>query len=139
EFRRVLFRLLLRKVGVARLPAAAPLDLLESDLSSQDATRGEIEAVVLGGKVKDAVQIVELQDVRRVRTFSAFFPTNGGVLQIPVGSRVRVSGVFKAETDSLPDYGQVINSFQIFANAPGDIRVLARPSWWTAQHTVWAL
>src|SRR5207237_10401341 len=54
-----LVQALLRKVGVARLPAAAPLDLLESDLSSQDATRGEIEAVVLGGKVKDAVQIVE--------------------------------------------------------------------------------
>ena len=109
-------------------------------MSNQDATRGQIEAVLLGSTAKDALQILELQELKRERAFSAYMPTNHGALPpIPVGSRVRLEGVFKAGTDTLPDFGQVISSFQMYLNSPQDVVVLKRPPWWTARHTLWLL
>jgi signal transduction histidine kinase len=135
-----LVQALARKVGRASLPQANPIDLLLSDLSSEDATRGQIDAMYLGRSTKESMQVLELQDGKRQRTFSAFFPVAHGLLPpIPVGSRVRLQGVLKADTDTLPDFGKVLASFQMFANSPHDLTILARPSWWNLRRTLWGL
>src|ERR1039458_10899664 len=53
---------------------------------------------------------------------------NGSVDSIPVGSSLDVTGVFVGH-GSAP--GQGIDSFELLLNSPSDLRVLARPSWWT--------
>jgi signal transduction histidine kinase len=135
-----LVQALVRKTGSSALPPANIIDLLETDLSGQDAIRGQIEAVVLGSSFEESLQKIQLQDEKRMRVFSAFFTTNQGLLApIPAGCRVSLKGVFKAETDALPDFGQVINSFAMYANGPADLAVLERPSWWSAGHSLWVL
>jgi C4-dicarboxylate-specific signal transduction histidine kinase len=52
---------------------------------------------------------------------------------------VRLQGVFKAETETGPDFGQVITSFAMYLNSPTDITILKRPNWWNAGHTLWVL
>jgi signal transduction histidine kinase len=135
-----LVQALVRKKGRVSLPRANAIDLLETDLSNLDATRAELKAVVLGSGWQDSLQTLQLQDEKRARAFSAFFPTNHGLLPtIPVGSRIRVRGVLKAETDSLPDFAQVINSFELYGNRPQDVTVFQRPPWWNARRTLWGL
>jgi len=135
-----LVQAVVRKVGKAALPSATAIDLLNTDLSNQDATRGFIEAVCLGATTKESLHILDLQDCKTERRFSAFIPAmNQSPLPIPVGSRLRLAGVFKADTDVLPDFGQVLSSFQMYVNSPEDIVVLERPSWWTARRTLFGL
>jgi PAS domain S-box-containing protein len=135
-----LVQALVRKVGSASLPPANPIDLLQAELSAQDATRGRIEGIVVGVSARDLVQVLELRDAGEGRYFSALVPTAMNLLsRLAVGSRVRLTGVFKAETDMLPDFGQVPTSFQMYVNSAADIRVLAQPSWWTARHTLFGL
>ncbi len=135
-----LVQALVRKVGSASLPAANPIDLLQTELSVQDATRGQIEGIVVGASARESVQVLELQDAGEKRFFSAIIPTATDALSsLAVGSRVRLAGVFKAETDLLPDFGQAPTSFQMYVNSAADIQVLAQPSWWTARHTLLGL
>ncbi len=139
-----LVQALVRKAGHVPLPEARPIDLLglnqNSQDSSQDATRGQVEAVFLGrSSANESVQALEFQDVTR-KNFLAFLPVGGRTpLLPPVGSRVRLEGVFKAKTDTVPDFGEVVTSFEVYLNSPADIAVLERPPWWTARHTFWVL
>ena len=131
---------LVRKVGSASLPAANPIDLLQTELSAQDATRGLIEGIVVGASARESVQVLELRDARENCRFSAIIPAATNLLSmLAVGSRVRLAGVFKAETDTLPDFGQALTSFQMYVNSPADIQVLAQPPWWTARHALLGL
>jgi len=135
-----LVQALVRKAGSASLPAANPIDLLQAELSVQDATRGQIEGMVVGASARESVQVLELQEAREKRCFSAIIPAATNLLsRLGVGSRVRLAGVFKAETDLLPDFGQALTSFQMYVNSAADIQVLARPPWWTARHTLLGL
>ncbi len=133
---------LVRKVGQASLPAATPIDLagIYSDSANvnQDATRGEIEATFLGQSVSDSGQILELQSDTLKKPSYALLPVNSDAMPIiPVGSRIRLEGVFKAATDTVPDSGQVVSSFAMYLNSPADIHILSQPSWWTAQRMFW--
>jgi PAS domain S-box-containing protein len=135
-----LVQALVRKVGTASLPAANPIDVLQAELSVQDATRGQIEGTVVGASARESVQVLELQDATQQRRFSAIIPAATNLLsRLAVGSRVRLAGVFKAETDMLPDFGQALTSFQMYVNSGADIQVLAQPPWWTARHTLLGL
>ena len=140
-----LVQALVRKVGHVPLPEARPIDLLglnqDSQDSSQDATRGQIEAIFLGrSSVNESVQVLEFQQDATRKNFLAFLPAAGRALPLPpAGSRVRLEGVFKAMTDTVPDFGEVVTSFEVYLNSPADIAVLERPPWWTARHTFWVL
>src|SRR6185295_4978494 len=93
-----------------------------------------------GRALKENRQIFELQDLQRKKTFYAFLPVADGLApEIPAGSRLQVAGVFKAQTDTVADFGQVITSFEMFLNSPRDLWVLQRPSWWTPKRLLAAL
>lgn len=129
-----------RVVGRAPLPATPTIDLLDADLGSHDAKRAQIDAIVSATSIKENLQVLELRDERSERSFSAFFPTNQGILPaVPAGSRVRVQGVLKAGASPLQDAGEIIGPIQLFGSSPRDLTILTRPSWWTMRRTVWFL
>jgi PAS domain S-box-containing protein len=135
---------IVRKTGAGVLPTPGPIDLIGTDLTSdqisQDATRGQIDAVFVGQRLGETLAVLEFRHEKTGKNFFAFLPRDGGEpQQIAQGSRVRLFGVFKAKTDLVPDINQAVTSFEMYLNGPGDITVLSRPSWWTSAHTSWVL
>ncbi len=49
------------------------------------------------------------------------------------GSKVELTGVYQAHLDDNLN----IQSFQLWMRSPADVRVLARPSWWTTRRVIW--
>lgn len=133
-------RAVVRRVGRGTLPRPKPIDLLTnnaSDLEQQsDATRVEIEAILLGQSVDQSVCVLNLQDEHAHQVFCAYLPLTNAEqrLTIPVGSRLRLQGVFKTIRDKAPDVDQAATSFEMYLNEPNDIVVTARPNWWSTQH-----
>jgi signal transduction histidine kinase len=134
-----------RRIGRGLLPPAQPIDLLTnnaSDLEQQrDATRVEIEAVLIGQSVDQSICVLNLQDERAQQVFCAYLPLTNTEerLTIPVGSRLRLQGVFKTIRDKAPDVDQAATSFEMYLNSPDDIVVTARPNWWSPQHILWLI
>jgi signal transduction histidine kinase len=132
-----------RRIGQGVLPPPQPIDLLTNnagDLEQQrDATRVEIEAVLIGQSVDQSVCVLNLQDERAEQVFCAYVPLTNAEqrLTIPVGSRLRLQGVFKTIRDKAPDVDQAATSFEMYLNSPDDILVTARPTWWSPQHILW--
>ena len=138
-----LVQALVRKVGRAALPAAIPLDPLDTtnndEVINWDATRGQIEAVLLGNSHNELRQVLELEHLRTKQTFYAFLPAKGRAKnRVMPGSRVRLQGVFKCKVDPVLDFGQVVTSFEMYLNSPADVLVLTHPGWWTTRRTLWA-
>ena len=133
---------LIRKTGRAALPTANPINLQQLDSGDdnavEDATRGWAEATLMGLSVNGTIQILELeQETTKIR-FRAYLPRDGDVpFPIPIGSRIHLQGAFKATSDTVPDFGQIFTSFEMYLNSQEDIVVLERPSWWTQRHTLW--
>ena len=133
-----------RKVGQSKLPEPRPINLAGEEARRQeeaaDAVRVQIEALLLDRSLKDSVQVLQLQLEKTARTFYAFLPVGKEVLPpIPPGSRVGLQGVFKAKTETGPDFNQRVTSFEMYLNRPADVKVLARPTWWTSTRLVWVL
>lgn len=139
-----LVQALVRKEGHGSLPDATPIDLLDADVDggggSQDATRRTIDGILLGRSFNESLEVLELRLDQSKKTFFAYLPfetdTNNPV---PIGSRLRLEGVFKAKMDNAADYAQTITSFEMYLNSPANITVLDWPSWWTTEHTLWVL
>jgi signal transduction histidine kinase len=134
-----------RRVGRGVLPPAQPIDLLTNnagDVEQQrDATCVEIEAVLLGQSADSSVCVLNLQDERSQQVFCAYLPLTNDEprLIIPVGSRLRLQGVFKTIRDKAPDVDQAATSFEVYLNSPDDIVVTARPNWWSTRHILWLI
>jgi signal transduction histidine kinase len=58
--------------------------------------------------------------------------TQQSLPHLVVGSTVRLTGVYLAGVNQ----SRNIESFQMLLRSPGDVVLLSRPSWWTAQRTV---
>jgi signal transduction histidine kinase len=123
-----------RRTGKASLPEARRLvdnTLLNSDL---DATVVRIESKLVGVRSVPSGQELELQT--GTRTFVARLDTTTGLVQpIPVGSRLRLTGVYAGRGGDR-SLGRGIDSFELLLNAPADVKILERPSWWTIGHTL---
>ncbi len=132
-----------RRIGRGVLPKPEPIDLLTNNASDleqeRDATRVEIEAVLLGQSVDQSLCVLNLQDPRAQQVFCAYLPLTNAEqrLACPVGSRLRLQGVFKTIRDKAPDVGQAVTSFAMYLNSTSDILVTARPNWWTTRHIFW--
>ena len=132
-----------RRVGRGLLPRPKTIDLLTNnagDLEQQsDSTRVVMDAVLIGQTMEQSVCVLNLQDERAQQVFSAYLPfTNDEQrLTIPVGSHLRLEGVFKTIRDKAPDVDQAATSFEMYLNSPADIVLTARPNWWSTQHILW--
>jgi signal transduction histidine kinase len=79
-------------------------------------------------------QVLELQS--SARTFFARLNTAAGRVQdMPVGSRLAVTGVYVVNQDKLDGRADA-GPFELLLNTPADVQVLGLPSWWTSQHAL---
>ncbi|MGO8836747.1 MAG: ATP-binding protein [Limisphaerales bacterium] len=120
-----------RKTGRARLPEAKTLPADSMIQSDYDATRVRAKGVLVSVRGTQTEQVLEIQN--GVRTFVARLDaTNGPVESLPVGSQLELMGVYSGQGGNRA-MGQDISSFELLLNSPADIKVLARPPWWTLQ------
>jgi signal transduction histidine kinase len=137
----VLREALVRKIGMAPLPNARPLDADSLFRAENDATRVRVEAVLLNLSADQ--RTLELQ--AGLRRFVARLDGDGrsavpqpaspgaGQLQdidVPLGSRLELTGVYAGQGGNRTTDTDVAN-FELLLNSPADIRVLARPPFWT--------
>jgi len=139
----VLQEALARKIGMSPLPDARPLDADRLFRSANDATRVRVEAVLLN--LSADRRTLELQ--AGLRRFVARLDGDGrsaapqpaspgaGQLQdidVPLGSRLELTGVYAGHGGSRT-IDREVATFELLLNSPADIRVLARPPFWTLQ------
>lgn len=105
-----------------------------------DSTLVRMEAELLNRVPRQSDQILELQSSNSI--FYAQVVTEvvnaDPLARIPNHSRVRVTGVCRVRADQyrLPEAPQ---AFTLLVHSPADVELIERPSWWTAQHSLWVL
>jgi signal transduction histidine kinase/uncharacterized protein YdeI (BOF family) len=120
-----------RKTGQGPLPEAKNLPADNMIQSDYDATRVRVKGVLVSVQGTQTEQILEIQN--GVRTFVARLDaTNGPVESLPVGSQLELTGVYSGQGGNRA-VGQDISSFELLLNSLADIKVLARPPWWTLE------
>ena len=132
-----------RKTGSAALPKAKKLPSDDLFHGEYDSTLVLVEANLVNLNSTETEQTLELQaglrrfiarlDARNARLSPSASPLRGErarVRGVPIGSRLELTGVYAGHGGSRTTGGEV-DSFELLLNSPLDIRVLARPSWWT--------
>ncbi len=133
----VLQEALARKIGVAPVPAARALEATNLFQPENDAVRVRVEAVLLN--LSGDGRTLELQ--AGLQRFVARLDGNGSYvaarrvspgldLNLPPGSRLQLTGVYAGNGGNRTTGTDVAN-FELLLNSPADIRVLARPPFWT--------
>jgi signal transduction histidine kinase len=125
----VLLEATARKLGQAPLPEARTLSEERLVTGEYDSTRVQLKAylVNLSTERRDQVFTLQLGSHFLVARLSDRLGTEP---PIPLGSLLELTGVYAAHGGDRM-MGRVIDSFELLLNSPADIRVLARPSWWT--------
>jgi signal transduction histidine kinase len=132
----ILREAVVRKKGRAPLPPAGILkdDLLVTD---RDATQVRVTGLLVSRRETATEMILEMQ--HGVRTFLArLAATNALAQSLPVGSKLELTGIYDAQGGNKA-IGQNISSFELLLPAADDIKVLARPPWWTLARLLFVL
>jgi len=118
-----------RKASHAPLPKAKALTADTLVRADHDATRVKVE-----GKLTDIRRTptdIELEMQHGVRTFAAHLRVAGAPApSLAIDSRLELTGVY-AGLGGNRAAGQDIATFELLLQSPSDIKVLARPPWWT--------
>jgi signal transduction histidine kinase len=129
-----------RKVGVAPLRDARPVDAGGLFRAQNDAVRVKVEALLLS--LSRDGRTLELQaGLKRfvARLDGADATASGGSnlkeVNFPVGSRLELTGVYAGTGGNRPT-SQDVASFELLLNSTADIQMLARPPFWTLQRTL---
>jgi signal transduction histidine kinase len=127
-----------RKVGGGPAPAAVKITPEQGGKGNFDANLVQIEAQLLDRVRRRDDQILELQVSNLFFNAELDQPeTKGDALSsIPNNSRVLLTGICLVHVNW---GGRLPHSFSILLRSPNDVVLLARPSWWTAEHTLWLL
>jgi signal transduction histidine kinase len=130
----VLREALVRVTGSADLPKARRLFENTEINSKLDASLVTIESLLLGVSMDHAEETLELQSGTR-NYLARLVNTNDILPNILPGSLLELTGVY-ASHGGIRSARRGVESFDLLINSPADIRVLARPSWWTFRHTL---
>jgi signal transduction histidine kinase len=120
-----------RKTGRAPLPE--PRRLLPDQLATAkfDSSRVRVEGVLTGVREIGTETEIDLQD--GMQNFVARMAAGRHFLRsLPIGSRLQLVGVCAVQGESQPS-DQHLASFALLLDSPADVKVLARPPWWTLQ------
>ena len=126
-----------RKTGHAALPAAKHLSPDGLINAEHDSTRVRLEGMLANVRTPPGHEVLEMQS--GVRSFVARL--NGRdepVESLPIGSKLELTGVYAAQGGNRAA-GQDIASFELLLNSPADVKVLARPPWWTLERLLFAV
>ncbi len=130
----ILREALVRSTGHAPLPE--PRTLVEGlwAAGDLDATRVSVQALLLNLSKDQQDQVLGLQAGPHV--FVARLPLHRGPgLSLPVGSRLQLVGTFAVRAGDRA-VGREVDSFELLLNSPADIRLLARPAWFTLRRMI---
>jgi signal transduction histidine kinase len=123
-----------RKTGHAVLPAASLLPPDNLTAPQFDATRVSVTAVLTGIQEAGTRTLLEMQC--GLQNFLAHLDGNNDFLRsLPVGSQLQLTGVYSFE-DGNQILDRKIGSFELLLDSAADIKVLARPPWWTLRRLV---
>ena len=130
-----------RKIGSATPPDPVPADIPGILQGRHDATLARLEAVSseqVSSSVGDTLQLRAGQT-----TFLAkLVRGNGKMAAVAPGSRVRVTGIVRVESEPSQQlegfsYSEPLaGSFELLLRSPEDVVVLAQPPWWTMNHAL---
>jgi signal transduction histidine kinase len=125
----------IRHTGSAELPAPTPLqegNLLNARL---DSTLVRIKASLLSFSLEQSDILLQLQAGNQ--GFIARLDKNNAELQrIEPGSQLELTGVYVVQAMSNSNLSPNAESFELLLASPSDVRILAKPSWWTARHAL---
>ncbi len=125
----VLREAVVRQTGHAPLPAARTLAADNLIRTDHDATRVKVEGLLVNVRQTKTDTVLEMQ--HGVRTFIAHLNDGGNPLpSFANGSRLELTGVY-AGLGGNRAAGQDIAAFELLLSSAADIKVLARPPWWT--------
>jgi signal transduction histidine kinase len=120
-----------RKTGHATLPKARKLQPDNLIHAAYDSTLVMVDGLLVSVRETPAGLALEMRS--GVRTFMARLNTrNDSVHSLAPGTRLELVGVYLGEGGNRA-MGQDITSFELLLNSPADIKVLARPPWWTLE------
>lgn len=116
-----------RTTGHGALPPPRELPPERLIQGSYDALRVRVRGVLANVRETADEQVLEIQS--GLRSFAARL--SGRRLAVPpLGSTLELTGTYSGLGGDKA-MGQDISSFELLVDAPGDIRVLSRPPWWT--------
>jgi len=125
----ILREAVVRQVGSAPLPAPRWLKLEQLPLADNDATRVHLEARLNGMRKAGRELILDLQ--AGANFFSARLAGAGEpMLDLEPGSRVELTGVY-ASLNGAHGADHSPGTFEILLSSASDVRIMARPPWWT--------
>jgi signal transduction histidine kinase len=120
-----------RKIGHAPLPKARKLQPDNLIHAEYDSTLVTVDGLLVNVRETPAGQALEMRS--GVRTFMARLNTrDDSVHSLAPGTRLELVGVYLGEGGNRA-MGQDITSFELLLNSSADIKVLARPPWWTLE------
>jgi signal transduction histidine kinase len=126
----VLHEAVARPIGSALLPAPVWLRAEEFSRPQNDAQRVRLEAVLNDMRGAAEETLLDLQAGGYF--FTARLRLSASVMaRIEPGSRVELTGVFAALSAPNQRPGLQQGSFELLVSSPKDVRVVARPPWWT--------
>ena len=120
-----------RKTGHAAVPepkSLSPDDLIRANL---DSTRVRVQGLLTGLKETPTNLVLEMQ--AGSWRFLGRLNTSEAAPSLRIGSRLELTGVYCAQ-GGYQALGADVAQVDLLLDRPADIRVLARPPWWTLQH-----
>ncbi len=125
----VLREAVVRRLGLAELPAAHQLEADNLLRDDYDSTLVQVDGVLLGINSKPEGVVFEMQS--GLRRFTALVKDKVGLREpLTPGSRLELTGVYLGQGGNQV-LGRPIDSFQLLLNSGFDVRILSRPPWWT--------
>jgi signal transduction histidine kinase len=120
-----------RQTGHSVLPPASKLSSDELIDADHDSTYVRVEGFLVNVRTTPLEQVLEMQS--GVRSFVARLEGRAeSVRSLTVGSKLQLTGVYAGQGGNRAA-GQDIASFELLLNSAADVKVLARPPWWTLQ------
>jgi signal transduction histidine kinase len=120
-----------RKTGHAMLPQPKALDQNDLVSADNDSTLVRVKAVLLSQRGTPGETSLEMR--AGLRTFLALLPPgNSQMPDVPAGSLLELTGTYASQGGNRA-MSRDAAFFELLINSPADIRLLARPPWWTLE------
>jgi len=128
---------LVQRTGRAAMPQSRQLPGDSLFAGKFDATLVRVQGTLVNSSVDSLEQVLELQAGNR-GFMARLEKKNGWLSNLKPGSRLDLTGVYAGQGGDLAS-SRGVEAFELLLNSPTDVRVLARPSWWTVQHALTVL
>ena len=125
---------LVRRTGHSNGPRVHKLTPESWPHETNDAILVQVEASLLGYREAEEAQILQLQI--GMQRFEARLEGGHGLTTLPpLGSQLALTGIYALQSGNRA-YG-TRSTCELFLRSPDDVRIVARPPWWTLGRMLW--